>query len=74
MRQVSGSDLSIEGLRAAMPGGGLFADKDWLMAPEPFGLSKKQGKELSRLGHRLRLFQEASDLIYRRSVDGKVEP
>ena len=52
----------------------MFADKDWLMAPEPFVLSKKQGKELSRLGHRLRLFQEASDLIYRRSVDGKVEP
>lgn len=57
-----------------MPGGGLFADKDWLVSPEPFVLSKKQGQELERLGHRLRLFQEASDLIYRRSVEGSVEP
>lgn len=59
-------------IRAEMPRGGLFAEKEWRISPEPFVLSKKEVKELQKLGPILHRFQVASDLIYRRSRKGSL--
>ena len=54
-----------------MPGGGLFAGKEWRVAAEPFDLPEGMGEELEKLGFRLRKFVEACNLLYRLSVTGK---
>ncbi len=61
-------------LRAAFPAEGLFADKDWLLSPEPFALEPKIAEQLAGLGHRLRLFLQAANAIYHRSAKGKLPP
>lgn len=58
-------------LRAAIPNGGLFADMDWLLSPEPLRLDAAFVEELEKLGHRLMLFQRASNELYLRSASGK---
>ncbi len=58
-------------LRAAQPAEGLFAEKDWLMSPEPFVIDARLGEQLEKLGHRLNLFQRACNELYHRSVAGK---
>lgn len=58
-------------IREAMPPGGLFAGKEWRVAPEPFALPAGMDKELDKLGFRLRKFTEACNLLYRLSVSGK---
>ncbi len=62
----------IEAIRAAMPSGGLFADKDWLISPEPFPISRKLFRSLDTLGHKLYLFQRAANQIYLRSAKGRL--
>ncbi len=59
-------------VRAALPEGGLFAEKAWRVSPEPFVLSPAEGKYLKRLGPILHRFQKVSDLIYRRSRKGSL--
>ena len=59
-------------LRAALPAEGLFADKDWLLSPEPFPLAPALARELAGLGHRLRVFLAAADSLYHRSVQGRL--
>lgn len=54
-----------------MPGGGLFAGKDWRVAPEPFAVAPGVDEELEKLGFRLRKFVEACNLLYRLSASGK---
>ena len=61
----------ISAIRAAMPAEGLFADKEWLVAPEPFAIDEKLHDELQKLGHRLNLFNRACNLLYRMSTEGK---
>ncbi len=58
-------------LRAEIPSAGLFAEKDWLLSPEPLRLGAEVIGELEKLGHRLLLFQRASNELYHRSVAGK---
>ncbi|MBU3665888.1 MAG: hypothetical protein FGM15_08460 [Chthoniobacterales bacterium] len=58
-------------IRAAMPHGGLFAGKEWRVAPEPLLLPPELGEDLAKLGFRLRKFTEACNLLYRLSVSGK---
>jgi len=58
-------------IRAAFPVEGLFAEKDWLLSPEPFVVSPRQHEELKKLGYRLLLFQRACNELYFRSVNGK---
>ena len=58
-------------LRAEIPSAGLFAEKDWLLSPEPLRLGADVVEELEKLGHRLLLFQRASNELYLRSVNGK---
>jgi len=61
----------IAAIRAAFPPEGLFADKDWLLSPEPFIIDRKLADQLGRLGHRLNLFNRACNELYQRSVSGK---
>ncbi len=58
-------------LRAALPPEGLFAEKEWLMSPEPFVIDARLAEQLEKLGHRLNLFQRACNDLYHRSVAGK---
>lgn len=61
-----------ERIKAALPEGGLFAEKAWRISPEPFVLSAKEVKVLENLGPVLYRFQKACDLIYRRSRNGSL--
>ena len=58
-------------IRAALPKKGLFAEKDWLISPDPFPIKKKFVAELEQLGHRLFVFQRACNQLYQQSVKGK---
>lgn len=57
-----------------MPEGGMFAGMHWRTAPEPFALPKALAADLGKLGHRLRKFLQACDLLYLRSVKGTMPP
>ena len=50
---------------------GLFAEKDWLLSPEPFPIEKKFLAELEQLGHRLFVFERACNQLYQLSIKGK---
>ncbi len=60
-----------EQIRAAVPAEGLFAEKDWLLSPEPFAIDHSLGQELERLGHQLFVFQRACNQLYQQSAKGK---
>jgi len=55
-----------------MPAEGLFAGHDWRVSPAPFPLSAPVTKELESLGRVLLQFYRAVNLLYRKSVDGKM--
>ena len=58
-------------IRSALPKKGLFAEKDWLISPDPFPIEKKFLADLEQLGHRLLIFQRACNQLYQLSVKGK---
>ena len=58
-------------IRSAFPKEGLFAEKDFLLSPDPFPIDPAFAKELEQLGHRLYVFQRACNELYQRSVKGK---
>ena len=58
-------------IRSAFPKEGLFAEKDFLLSPDPFPIEPAFAKELEQLGHRLFVFQRACNELYQRSVKGK---
>jgi hypothetical protein len=58
-------------IRNALPKEGLFAEKDFLLSPDPFPIDEAFAKELEQLGHRLFVFQRACNELYQRSVKGK---
>ncbi len=58
-------------IRAAFPPEQLFADKDFLLSPEPFAIDARLAEDLAKLGHRLLLFVRACNELYHRSVAGK---
>jgi len=62
---------SARAVRAAMPEGGLFHEKEWRIAPAPFSLPDGLAPELEKLGYRLMLFLRACDQLYRQSVKGR---
>jgi hypothetical protein len=62
---------SARAVRAAMPEGGLFHEKEWRIAPAPFALPDGLAPELEKLGYRLMLFLRACDQLYRQSVKGR---
>ena len=72
---MASSNLTdLESLQSALPGNGLFAEKDWLLSPEPFPLEPKIAREIEALGHRLHRFQRACDTFHRRSHNGTLPP
>ncbi len=58
-------------LRAAMPAEGLFAEKNFLLSPEPLRVDPALVEELGKLGHRLQVFQRACNELHMRSHSGK---
>src|ERR1700675_1577002 len=64
-------DEKLSRIRDAVPPQGLFAEKDWLLSPDPFPVEKKFLAELDQLGHRLFVFQRACNQLYQLSVKGK---
>src|SRR3712207_1478225 len=70
MPMIDGTD-KLRAVRSAYPAEGLFAEKDWLISPEPFAIEPKFAKELERLGHQLFVFQRACNQLYHQSVKGK---
>jgi hypothetical protein len=67
---MNGPDIPAR-LRAAIPADGLFAEKNWLLSPEPLRLGAEIIEDLEKLGHRLLVFQRASNDLYHRSANGK---
>src|SRR5256885_4375718 len=63
--------LDLASIRSAFPSEGLFAEKDFLLSPDPFPIDDKFAKELEELGHRLYVFQRACNELYQRSANGK---
>jgi hypothetical protein len=61
-------------IRRAVPKEGLFAQKEWLLSPEPFSISRSFERELEQLGHRLFVFQRACNQLYQLSARGKQPP
>ena len=55
----------------SIPAGGLFAGLDWKISPAPFPLGENLAKEIESLGRVLLQFYRATNLLYRKSVEGK---
>ena len=58
-------------VRSQIPPGGLFAGLDWRISPEPFPIGENLAKEIESLGRVLLQFYRATNLLYRKSVEGK---
>ena len=72
--QAQVQDERLAAIRAAFPKEGLFAEKEWLLSPDPFPIDKKFLSDLEQLGHRLFVFQRACNQLYQLSVKGKQPP
>lgn len=59
-------------VREALPTSGLFAGHDWRTSPAPFALGSDRAKEIETLGRVLLQFYRAVNLLYRKSVEGKM--
>jgi hypothetical protein len=58
-------------IREQIPAGGLFAGLEWKISPTPFPLVQHQAQEIELLGRVLLQFYRATNLLYRKSVEGK---
>jgi hypothetical protein len=58
-------------VREHLPAEGLFAEKAWRTAPQPFALDAAHIELLEKLGIVLHHFNQACNLLYRQSVAGK---
>jgi hypothetical protein len=58
-------------IREQIPAGGLFAGLEWKISPAPFPLGENLAKEIESLGRVLLQFYRATNLLYRKSVEGK---
>ena len=54
-----------------IPAGGLFAGLEWKISPAPFPLGENLAQEIESLGRVLLQFYRATNLLYRKSVEGK---
>jgi hypothetical protein len=55
-------------IREARPEQSLFAEKEWLISPEPFAIEARLRDKLERLGHQLFVFQRACNQLYQQSI------
>jgi hypothetical protein len=58
-------------IRDSLPSGGLFAGMEWKISPVPFPLGENLTNEIELLGRVLLQFYRATNLLYRKSVEGK---
>jgi len=58
-------------IREQIPANGLFAGLDWRISPTPFPLGENLAKEIESLGRVLLQFYRATNLLYRKSTEGK---
>jgi hypothetical protein len=58
-------------IRDSIPAGGLFAGMEWKISPTPFPLGENLAQEIESLGRVLLQFYRATNLLYRKSVEGK---
>jgi hypothetical protein len=58
-------------IRDSLPPAGLFAGMEWKISPVPFPLGENLAKEIESLGRVLLQFYRATNLLYRKSVEGK---
>ena len=58
-------------VRDQIPANGLFAGLDWKTSPAPFPLGENLAKEIESLGRVLLQLYRATNLLYRKSVEGK---
>ena len=58
-------------IRDSIPAGGLFAGMEWKISPVPFPLGENLAQEIESLGRVLLQFYRATNLLYRKSVEGK---
>jgi hypothetical protein len=68
---IAAAEDKLAAIRDAAPKEALFAEKDWLLSPDPFPIDKQFEQELEQLGHRLFVFQRACNQLYQLSVKGK---
>lgn len=68
----SSSADSARFVREQIPSNGLFAGHEWRISPAPFSLGPQLAKELETLGRVLLQFNRAVNLLYRKSVEGKM--
>jgi hypothetical protein len=62
---------SAQFIRESLPPGGLFAGQEWRISSAPFPLGKNLAAEIESLGRVLLQFYRATNLLYRKSVEGK---
>ena len=58
-------------IRSQIPPNGLFAGLEWKISPAPFPLGENLAREIESLGRVLLQFYRATNLLYRKSVEGK---
>ena len=58
-------------IRDSLPPGGLFAGMEWKVSPAPFPLGEKLAEEIESLGRVLLQFYRATNLLYRKSAEGR---
>ena len=58
-------------VRDQIPANGLFAGLEWKTSPAPFPLGAHLAQEIESLGRVLLQFYRATNLLYRKSVEGK---
>jgi hypothetical protein len=58
-------------IRDSIPAGGLFAGMEWKISPAPFPLGENLAREIGSIGRVLLQFYRATNLLYRKSVEGK---
>jgi hypothetical protein len=70
-KPVNSSAEQAKFIREQIPDGGLFAGLDWRVSPTPFPLGENLAKEIESLGRVLLQFYRATNLLYRKSAEGK---
>ncbi len=68
---VLATDNRLAAIREAFPAEGLFAERDWLLSPDPFVIEPKLAAEIQQLGSQLLVFQRACNQLYQLSAKGK---
>ena len=64
--------VNADTIRTQMPESGLFAGHEWRISPSPFPLGPRLSKDLEKLGRVLLQFYKATNLLYRKSAEGKL--